>query len=172
MGFMLRVYSCVIAAACLLSPRMARAAGESVPTIGLLGSFGRHEGGPASTGVGVEATFNNFPAGLCRYAIPCSPFFFGGVAQAETVSFDHARVMLGVQAGYFWGLELGPSIETTDGVRATTLDVHIAPFISLLGVVSAALRMNVPLAAFGAGPSYATDISAVVTLKVPLLITR
>lgn len=60
---------------------------NSVLLVGPMASFGRHAAGPASSGGGIELTYNYFPDGFCRYGSPCGPAF-GAVAQAQIIG-DH-----------------------------------------------------------------------------------
>jgi hypothetical protein len=140
---------------------------NDVLLVGPIGAFGTHHAGPASTGAGIEVTYDHFPDGLSRFMIP-EGAMIGGVAQMQAVG-DHSRFLLGVQGGEGLGLELGPALETGDGPRGTTLSLHVAPFLSL-GVVSVALRVGAPLAPLSSRPMYGTDVAAVLALKAPILV--
>jgi hypothetical protein len=92
---------------------------------------------------------------------------FGAFAQVQSVGFHHLRAAVGPQVTYaVFGLELGPYIETAKDRYATTIGLQASPFITV-GVLSAAFRAGIPLAATTEGTRYGVDLGAVFTLKLP-----
>ncbi len=168
--FQARINRRAIAALATVPPlffaRSALATENDVLLVGPMASIGRHAHGPASSGVGIELTYNHFPRGFCRYGTPCGPGF-GAVTQAQLIG-DHQRILVGFQATFFVvGVELGTALESANGDHGTTLSAHVAPFWSI-GVASVGVRVGIPYASLSSAPAYRTDVAAVFTLKLPL----
>jgi hypothetical protein len=146
------------------SNAVAETSGRTFVPVGLLLSATSHTGGPSSVGPGIEASWVHHPGRELQ------TFGYGAFLQAQSVGwFDHARVALGPQFSYsYFGVELGGSVETKDANHASTLGLHVAPFISLLGVVGIAFRVCIPVAALSGPERYPIDNGVVFTLKVPI----
>jgi hypothetical protein len=100
----------------------------------------------------------------------------GGVTQLEAVTkgkephgAGHLRFALGGQVNYTAvGLELGWAFMTASRDFAATHGLHVAPFLSL-GIFSIASRFTIPIARAGELPIRPFYVSAVLTVKMPIL---
>jgi hypothetical protein len=139
---------------------------------GPIGDVGGHLGHEApGTGVvlagGLELSVVNWPGS--QPIIDDDRFAFGGFAQIEAAEHDgHARGALGLEANYlFVGAELGASLEQASGPYASSVGVHVAPYLTL-GIIYVALRVEVPFAATSGGPTYGPGLAFVLGLKAPV----
>jgi hypothetical protein len=125
---------------------------------------------------GVSKQLNDAPAwgalgGELVYAYVWKPeetfVGIGAFTQVQTVGFHHLRAAVGPQVTYsYFGLELGPYVETGKDIYATTVGLQASPFVTV-GVLSAAFRAGIPLATTSEGTRYGVDLGAVFTLKLP-----
>ncbi len=97
---------------------------------------------------------------------------FGVFGQWQRVLSEqsHTRFCAGPQVTYkFVGLELGAAYEKPEGLHAATASLHLAPFVSYGGVLTASLRMDVPLwHKAGDTPGHGYDVGGVLAVKIPL----
>ncbi len=134
---------------------------EPILAAGLLGSATTHVGAPPMYGgFGGEVSLVKY------FSSKMDGLGVGGVAQVQSVGLDHVRAQIGPQVNYWtFGSEFCLFAEQKNATYATTLGLHLAPFMSI-GFASAAFRIGIPLTTVGSGPRYPVDLGAVLTLKV------
>jgi len=121
--------------------------------VGFLGSASNR-----AAGIGAELTLDT------NLRVP--GWGVGLLAQYERLSDRTNRLTGGGQLlFYFMGVELG--IAHCNALSASDTALHLAPFVSAYGVLSAALRFDLPM--FHSGPAPPTvEVGLAVTLKFPI----
>jgi hypothetical protein len=121
--------------------------------VGILGSISNR-----GSGLGVELTLD--------MQLRKPGWGWGLLAQYEHFSDGANRLTGGGQLLlYFMGFELGIARHDEFGAADTAL--HLAPFVSAYGCLSAALRLDVPV--FHSGPPPPTlEVGLTVTIKFPI----
>ena len=143
-------------------------------SIGAIGDVGGHFGnGLGGTGVqtagGGELTVLHW-LGSIGDVFEDSQWAFGAFGQIEASNPDgHARAAFGAQGNYmYFGAELGGVLEGGSGPYASSIGLHVAPFVSI-GVLYLALRAEVPFATTsGSGTPYGPGLAFVLGLKAPI----
>lgn len=121
--------------------------------VGILGSVSNR-----AVGIGAELTLDT--------DLNEGGWGLGLLAQYERLSDGANRLTGGGQLLlYFMGVELGLMRCSTSATASTAL--HVAPFVSYFGILSAALRFDVLLSHSGPEPP-AVEVGLAATLKFPV----
>lgn len=92
----------------------------------------------------------------------------GAFTQADVLA-HHERFALGLQAGNWIGLELGPALRTADGQHSGDLGLHAGLYLTT-GIVGIDVRDTLPLLVMDSSrPSLGNEVAVLVTLKVPFM---
>jgi hypothetical protein len=138
----------------------------------LITASGGHD--PSVFGAGGEASVVAFP-GESPVSDPAS-FGFGPFTQVESYSSGpdhepaHLRWAAGLQAGSWFGGELGYTYQSAAAGEVGTPGVHAALYLSM-GYLSAAVRMTIAPSTIGGDPAHGWEVAFAMTLKLPLQVS-
>lgn len=147
--------------------------GTNSIAVGPLFSLESHpDNAVSSLGAGLELAYTHYlgePASTDPHLIGYGAFLHGEVLGLGTQDI-HGYAALGGQLNYLsLGCELGGAMEFLDQSYANTVFIHVAPYFSL-GLIWVGFHVDIPMFAFGAGPTYPIGYGIELGGQLPLFI--